>query len=257
LVETVRTSGLDRALSAGLARWRTPHGVHDPAKVITDLVVALALGGDCLADVALLRAEPGVFGPVASDPTVSRTIDVLAGDVTAALAAIETARAAARARVWALAGEHAPDATASAAAPPVIDLDATLVTAHSDKESAAPTFQRGDGFPPLWSFADHGRDGSGEPLGVLLRAGNAGSDTAADHITVVRAALRQLPGHRVGRPARPGGAGPRRRRRGHPRLPVLADRAAVVLLGGVHPAHRRRAAAGEDPRAGVGTGLRR
>jgi hypothetical protein len=204
LVETVHSSGLDRALSAGLARWRRPHAVHDPAKVLTDLVIALALGGDCLADVALLRAEPGVFGPVASDPTVSRTIDVLAGDVTAALAAIDTARAAARARVWALAGAHAPDATASAAAPLVVDLDATLVTAHSDKEAAAPTFKRGYGFHPLWSFADHGPAGGGEPLGVLLRPGNAGSNTAADHITVVRAALRQLPGHRVG--VRPGRA---------------------------------------------------
>jgi hypothetical protein len=69
LVETVRTSGLDRALSAGLARCRKPNAVHDPAEVLTDLAIALALGGDCLADVALLRAEPGLFGPVASDPT--------------------------------------------------------------------------------------------------------------------------------------------------------------------------------------------
>jgi hypothetical protein len=75
---------------------------------------------------------------------------------------------------------------------------------HGDKQSAAPTFKRGYGFHPLWSFADHGPAGGGEPLGVLLRAGNAGSDTAADHITVVRAALRQLPGHRVG--VRPGRA---------------------------------------------------
>ena len=52
--------------------------MHDPAKVITDLAVTLALGGDCLADVALLRAEPGVYGLVASAPTVSRTIDALA-----------------------------------------------------------------------------------------------------------------------------------------------------------------------------------
>jgi hypothetical protein len=144
---------------------------------------------------------PGLFGAVASDPTVSRTLAVLAGDVTAALAVIDSARAAARARVWALAGEHAPDAGTCAASPLIIDLDA-LVTAHSDKEAAAPTFKRGYGFHPLWSFADHGPAGGGEPLGVLLRPGDAGSTTAADHITVVRAALRQLPGHRPG--ARPG-----------------------------------------------------
>jgi hypothetical protein len=143
--------------------------VHDPAKVVTDLAIALVLGGDCLADVALLRAEPGVFGPVASDPTVSRTIDVLAKDAPRVLAAIEGARATARARAWELAAEHAPDADACAAAPLVIDVDATLVTAHSDKESAAPTFKRGDGFHPLWTFIDHGAVGTGEPAAVLLR----------------------------------------------------------------------------------------
>jgi len=82
--------------------------------------------------------------------------------------------------------------------PLVIDVDATLVTAHSEKERAAPTFKRGYGFHPLWAFLDHGPDGTGEPLAFLLRAGNAGSNTAADHIAVVRAALRQLPGHRPG-----------------------------------------------------------
>jgi hypothetical protein len=72
LVETARTAGLDRALTEALAGWRRPLAVHDPGKIVLDLAVALALGGDCLADVAVLRAEPGVYGPVASDPTVSR-----------------------------------------------------------------------------------------------------------------------------------------------------------------------------------------
>jgi hypothetical protein len=109
LVETVRVVDLDRLLSTALARWRKPMAIHDPAKVICDLAVALALGGDCLADIALLRAEPVVFGLVASDPTVSRTIDTLAADAARALAAISAARAAARARVWRAAGQHAPD----------------------------------------------------------------------------------------------------------------------------------------------------
>jgi len=134
----------------------------------------------------VLRAEPGVYGRVASDPTISRTIAALAGDAGAALAAIDVARATARARVWALAAQHAPDHQASAKAPLIIDLDATLVTSHSEKEHAAPTFKRGFGFHPLWAFADHGPGGTGEPLAVLLRAGNAGSNTAADHITVTR-----------------------------------------------------------------------
>jgi hypothetical protein len=202
LVETARAAGLDRALSTALVCWRKPMAVHDPGKVITDLALTLALGGDCLADVALLRAEPAVFGRVASDPTVSRTIDALAVDAPRALTAIDAARAAARARVWSLAGEHAPNHHIDAERPLIIDTDATLITAHSDKEHAAPTFKRGFGFHPLWAFVDHGADGTGEPLTCLLRKGNAGSNTAADHIAVVRAALAQLPGHKPG--TRPG-----------------------------------------------------
>src|SRR5665811_1879218 len=74
LTRTVTATGLDRSLSVALARWRKPLAVHDPGKIITDLALSLALGGDCLADLAVLRAEPGVYGRVASDPTVSRAI---------------------------------------------------------------------------------------------------------------------------------------------------------------------------------------
>ncbi len=144
ITETIRVAGLDAGLSAGLER--RPGAVHDPAKVVLDLAVTLALGGDCLADIGVLRAEPGVYGSVASDPTVSRAIATLAADAPTALAAIDTARASARARVWAAAGRDAPDHDASAADPLVIDLDATLVTAHSEKEAAAPTFKRASGF---------------------------------------------------------------------------------------------------------------
>ena len=73
--------------------------------MLLDLAISLAMGGDCLADIAQLRAHPQVFGPVASDPTVSRCLDALAGDAPAALAAIAAARAAARARAWAAAGQ--------------------------------------------------------------------------------------------------------------------------------------------------------
>jgi hypothetical protein len=102
----------------------------------------------------------------------------------------------ARARAWSLAGEHAPDHLTDAARPLVIDVDATLVASHSEKEYAAPTFKRGFGFHPLWAFCDHGPEGTGEPLAFQLRRGNAGSNTVADHITVLRAALAQLPGGR-------------------------------------------------------------
>jgi len=204
LVETVRAAGLDRGLSQALARWRKPLARHDPGKIVTDLALTLAVGGDCLADVAVLRAEPALFGPVASDPTVSRLVDTLAADADRALKAIDAARAAARARVWAAAGEHAPNHAADADSPVVIDVDATLITSHSDKEKAAPTFKRGFGFHPLLTFADHGQVGTGEPLSFALRRGNAGSNTAADHITVLKAAFAQLPGHKPGR--RPGKA---------------------------------------------------
>ena len=202
LTQTITTTGLGRELSGALAPWRKPLAVHDPAKVLLDLAVTLALGGDCLADIGLLRAEPGVFGLVASDPTVSRTIDALAKNAPAALKAINSARAVARGRAWALAGTNAPDAAATAQTPLIVDLDATLVTSHSDKQHAAATFKRGFGFHPLCAFVDHGPDGTGEPLAIWLRPGNAGSNTATDHISVVKDALAQLPGHRPG--TRPG-----------------------------------------------------
>ena len=112
--------------------------------------------------------------------------------------------------MWQYASQHAPDHEVSAERPLVIDIDATLVididatlvTSHSDKEQARPTLKRGFGHHPLWAFADHGPDGTGEPLAMLLRPGNAGSNTAADHITVLREALRQIPGCQTGR--RPG-----------------------------------------------------
>src|SRR6478672_12163871 len=117
LAATARKVGLDRELSAALRPWMRPLAVHDPGKVLLDLAMAVAIGGDCLADIAQGRAEPGLFGHVASDPTVSRLIDTLAADAPAALAAIDTARAAVRARVWALAGQDSPDHTSSVSAP--------------------------------------------------------------------------------------------------------------------------------------------
>ncbi|MBA3524835.1 MAG: IS1380 family transposase [Geodermatophilaceae bacterium] len=193
LLRTAASVGLDRELSAGLERWRRPTARHDPGKIVLDLAVSLALGGDCLADVGQLRAQPGVFGPVASDPTVSRLIARLAADAPAALAAIDRARAAARSRAWALAGEQAPGHARDAEHPLVLDVDATLVTAHSEKERAAPTYKRGFGFHPLAVFVDHGPAGTGEPVAMLLRRGNAGANTVADHLTVLKAALAQLP----------------------------------------------------------------
>ncbi len=194
LRQTARVAGLDRELAQALGPWRLDRAVHDPGKVLLDLATAVALGGDCLADVAVVRAQPDVFGPVASDPTVSRLITALAADVDAALAAIRAARSAARAQIW----KRQRPVPGKPGSQVTIDLDATLVTAHSEKELAAPTFKRGFGFHPLFAFGDHGEAGSGETLAGMLRTGSAGANTAADHITVLDQALVQLPEHERG-----------------------------------------------------------
>jgi hypothetical protein len=190
LAETVRVTGLGEGLAGALTRWRAPRAVHDPGKILTDLAMAVALGGDCLADVAVLRAQPELCGPVASDPVISRLISALAADASRALRAIRTARAAARERAWALAGDRAPGRDGGLIP---VDLDATIVTAHTEKENAAPTWKKTFGFHPLAAFADHGAGAGGEALAIMLRPGNAGSNTAAEHIEVTRLALAQLP----------------------------------------------------------------
>lgn len=200
LTETVHTSGLGHHLKHGLAAWKKPFATHDPAKILTDIAITLALGGDALSDSSVLRDEPDLYGPVASNPTITRLIRTLAADADQALAAINTARASARAHVWELSGAQAPNHETDASTPLIVDIDATLVTAHSEKEQASPTYKKGFGFHPLLAFIDHGRSGCGEPIAGLLRPGNAGSNTAADHIELVKEVLAGLPGGK----ARPG-----------------------------------------------------
>jgi hypothetical protein len=163
LVEAVRKSGLDTAISAALAPWRKPRAVHDPGKVLLDVAPATALGGDCLADVAMLRAEPDVFGPVSSDPTVSRLIDALAAAGPKALTAIRSARAEVRSRVWELAGANGPAADGHV----IVDVDGVLVLAHSEKQDATATWKKTFGHHLLVAFVDHGQAGARRtaPLG--------------------------------------------------------------------------------------------
>ena len=200
LTETVHTSSLGHHLKHELAAWKKPFATHDPGKILTDIAITLALGGDALSDSSVLRDESDLYGPVASNPTITRLIRTLAADADRALAAINTARAAARARVWELSGAQAPNHDSDAQSPMIIDLDATLVTAHSEKEHASLTYKKGFGFHPLLAFLDHGRPGCGEPVAGLLRPGNAGSNTATDHIRLVKNVLAGLPGGK----ARPG-----------------------------------------------------
>ncbi|HUZ01823.1 MAG TPA: IS1380 family transposase, partial [Thermomicrobiaceae bacterium] len=156
---------------------------HDPGRTLRDLAVMVADGGDCLADLRALRDQPALFGEVASDATAWRALAALDGE---RVAAVRRARATARARVWELAG--VPERV-------ILDLDATLVTAHSDKEQAAGNYKHGFGFHPLLCYEAE----TEEALAAVLRPGNAGANTAADHITVIDAAVEQLPEHARGR----------------------------------------------------------
>ena len=191
--EAIRVADLDRLLGQGLARWRPAGADHDPGKVLVDLATAVALGGDCVADIAALRAQPALFGSVASDPTISRLVKALAGDVEDAVAAIRGARADARAAVWARRRPLAGTPGTRAGGQVIVDIDATLVTAHSDKEGTAPTQKKGYGFAPMCAFVDHDEHGTGEVLAVDLRPGNASPWNVDDHLAILDVAIAQLP----------------------------------------------------------------
>jgi hypothetical protein len=172
--------GVSRALSEVLGDVRERRGRHDPGRVVRDLAVMLADGGDCLSDLGVLRDQQVLFGPVCSDATAWRLIDSLTEE---RLDAIRVARASARARAWRL-GASPQRIT--------LDIDATLVTSHSDKDGAAGTYKGGYGFHPLLCYLDE----TDEALSGLLRPGNAGANTATDHIEVLSRAVEQLPDER-------------------------------------------------------------
>lgn len=180
--------GLTRALSAAMAPTRRRRSAHDPGVVLRDLMVMLADGGECLADLGGLRDQLDLYGNVASDSTAFRVIDSID---EACLGRLRGAVALARARAWALgarpqrAGNNDGEARPELA---VIDVDATLTTAYSDKEQAAGNFKGGFGHHPLLCYLDE----TGEALAGILRPGNAGSNTAADHKQVIDLALAQL-----------------------------------------------------------------
>jgi Transposase DDE domain group 1 len=169
--------GLSGALSVAMAPTKQRRRGHDRGEVLVDLAVTIVDGGEAVSDVAVLRNQPSLFGEVASDSTVWRTLEAVDGDT---LERVKTARAQARAAAWAVGADPGFY---------VIDIDATLIESHSDKEGAAPTYKRGFGFHPLLAYLD----ATGEALAGLLRPGNAGSGTAADHVSVLDDALGQLP----------------------------------------------------------------
>lgn len=176
LVGAADRLGLTRALSEAMASTRERASAHDRGVVLRDLAAMLADGGDCLADLGALRDQIDLFGGVASDSTAFRVIDSIDA---ACLERLREAVALARSRAWKLGAR--PTQT-------VLDVDATLTTAHSDKQGAKGNFKGGYGHHPLLCYLD----GTGEALAGVLRPGNAGSNTAADHVAVLDLALEQL-----------------------------------------------------------------
>jgi hypothetical protein len=177
LCELADELSLTNRLSMAMAPTKQRRRGHDRGEVLVDLAVALADGATTISDLRVLSDQPDLFGEVASVPTAWRTLEAIDGE---ALARIATARAEARKAAW------------TAGMDPgfyVIDIDGTLIDAHSEKEEATPTYKRGFGFYPLVAYLD----ATGEALAGLLRRGNAGSGTAADHICVLDASLAQLP----------------------------------------------------------------
>ncbi|MFF1838862.1 IS1380 family transposase [Streptomyces sp. NPDC058231] len=197
LADLADATGLTGAYSVALHPLRPRGTGHDPGRIMTDLAVMLADGGEAITDLAVLRDQAEVFGPVASTPTAWR---LLADTDDAALASLRAARASAREVAWMQAaetGQGIPAVRAGGRELPglVLDLDATLITSHSEKEQAAPTYKGGFGFHPLLCFLAN----TGEAMSGRLRPGNAGANTAADHIAVLDDALAQIPdAHRHG-----------------------------------------------------------
>jgi hypothetical protein len=170
---------LTSSLSLRLAGIKQRRRGHDPGRVIRDLAVMLVDGGECVSDLGAVREQDALFGAVASDSTAFRMVDRIASE-PGLLDAIRLAHARARARFWELDG--APQRL-------TLDVDATLITAHSEKEKAAGNYKGGYGFHPLQVYLDE----THEALGGLLRPGNAGSNTAEDHKAVIDRALAQIP----------------------------------------------------------------
>ncbi len=190
--------GLTAALSEATDSLRERRAGHDPGRVLVDVAVAIADGAVTITDVQALADQEGLHGPAGSVASTSTIWRVLAGIDAAMLGQIRQirqARAQARDRAWIARGEltgtELPGSRAAGRTigHVVIDLDATLVTAHSDKEDSRGNFKGGFGHHPLGAWLDN----SNEALAMVLRPGNAGSNTAADHLLVLERALTQIP----------------------------------------------------------------
>jgi hypothetical protein len=195
LRELATETGLAGAVTGALLDTYRGVPVHLPGQVFADLAVAIADGADAVTGIEVLRDRDTLFGPVASMPTAWRLLDRIDA---AHLGRVRTARAAARERAWQAGAAPQPGTELR------IDFDATISIAYSEKENAAATWKKTFGFHPLLAFLDRPEISGGEGLAGLLRAGNAGSNTAADHVTVLDIALEALPEQARPRPGDPG-----------------------------------------------------
>jgi hypothetical protein len=185
-------TGLTTGLSKALASDRLL--VHDRGRVLADLACAIADGAEVISDFRVMGDQEELFGLVASVPTAWRTLAEVAGGGERALGKITAAVNAARRRAWAAAAARHGALPGIRVADKMLDgvtcirLDASVVTCHSGKEGAEPNF-KGFGLHPLLGYCDN----TAEPLAGMLRPGSAGSNTAADHLAVLGAAIAAVP----------------------------------------------------------------
>ena len=192
LRELADKTGLATGLSKALAGDRLL--VHDRGRLVADLACAIADGAEVISDFRVMGDQRELFGPVASVPTCWRALEEIAAGGTRTAGRVSSAVSAARRAAWTqaaarhgeLPGVRMADKTLAGVT--CIRLDATVIPAHSEKEGAEPNF-KGYGHHPLLAFCDN----TGEPLAGMLRPGSAGSNTTADHLTVLDEAIAAMP----------------------------------------------------------------
>jgi hypothetical protein len=173
--------GLGASLSSAIPVRGERSPLHDRGKVLVQQMAVIAGGGESCADIEYLRSEASLFGFVPSDSTVWRTFHEITGVTRKNLLA---AFAEVRTTVW------SRSAATMGTDPVVLDIDASLVTIHTEaKQGTGPTYKGGYGYHPLLVFADS----TGECLAAMLRPGNAGANAVSDHVVVLDEALAQLP----------------------------------------------------------------
>lgn len=194
LTSFVDALGFNKLCEDRLGQFVKARASYRPGAILGSLALMLAAGGEHVSDLDILRSSPGVFGKITSNSTISRFFERTVANPDLFDYGFQTLTRELRSRVWESAGDRNPALTATAVDPLILDLDATLVTSHSDKEQAVGTYKGGYGFAPFVASIDYGTGhGTGEILAVVMRPGNAGANSADDHIKTFNAAIAQLP----------------------------------------------------------------